>query len=59
MLIVSAVGNKSKLIHKRILCEVNIGNQYYDCIFIIIPKLLRPWIIGIHSLMENECVINL
>ena len=57
-LIVSAVGNKSKLIRKQILYEIYVNNVKMDCVFLIIPNLIRNCILGISFFKDEGCLIN-
>ena len=57
-LILSAVGNKSRLIRKQIMCEIYINDVKMDCVFLIIPNLIRPCILGISFLKEEGCFID-
>ena len=59
MLIVSAVGRKSKLIRKQIMCEISIDNVKLDCVFLVIPNLIRDCILGISFLKEEGCIIDM
>lgn len=58
-LIVSAVGNKSKLIRKQILCDIYIEEIKYECVFLIIPDLIKPCILGTNFLQETGCLIDM
>ena len=40
-LIISAVGNKSKLIRKQILCDIEIDGLKNECVFLVIPVLIN------------------
>lgn len=57
--IVSAVGNKSRHIRKQILCEVHFDNTKRDCVFLIIPGLIRECILGMEFLQQEGCIINI
>jgi hypothetical protein len=54
-----AMGNKSKLIRKQVLLEVNIGNYTTDVVFLVIPALSRDCIIGMSLMNEAGCIIDL
>ena len=58
-LIISAVGNKSKLIRKQILCDIEIDGVKNECVFLIIPELIKPCILGISFLQEMGCRIDI
>lgn len=57
--IVGAVGGKSKNVRKQILCEITINGIKRDCVFLIIPGLVRDCILGIHLLKQEGCAINI
>ena len=57
-LIVSAVGGKSKLIRKQIMCEIFIDDVRLDCVFLVIPNLIRDCILGISFLKEEGCAVS-
>lgn len=57
--IVSAVGNKSTQIKKQILCEVRIDNCTIDCVFLIIPGLIRDCLLGMKFLKQTNGIINI
>lgn len=56
--IISAIGKKSKHIKKQILCEIEINKTKKDCVFLIIPGLVRDCIIGMNFLQQEGCIIN-
>ena len=58
-LIISAVGNKSKLIRKQILRDIEIDGVRNECVFLIIPELIKPCILGISFLQEIGCRIDI
>ena len=58
-IVVSAVGGKSKLIRKQIMCEIIIDNVKLDCVFLVIPNLIKDCILGISFLKEEGCVIDM
>ena len=58
-LIISAVGNKSKLIRKQILCDIDIDGIKNECVFLVIPDLIKPCILGISFLQEAGCLIDM
>lgn len=57
--IISAVGHKSKHIKKQILCDIEVNNIKTECVFLIIPGLVRDCIIGMNFLQQEGCVINI
>ena len=58
--IISAVGSKSKSIRKQIFCEVIIRNSLsVDCVFLIVPGLVRNCILGMNFLHQSRSVINI
>ena len=57
-LIISAVGNKSKLIRKQILCEIYVNEVKMYCVFLIIPNLIRNCILGISFFKDEGCLID-
>ena len=57
--IISAVGNKSKLVKRQILCDIEIDGIRYECVFLIIPELVKPCILGISFLQEVGCRIDI
>ena len=58
-LVISAVGNKSKLIKKQILCDIEIDGVRSECVFLIIPDLVKPCILGMSFLQETGCRIDI
>ena len=44
-LIISVVGNKSKSIRKQILCDIEIDGIKNECVFLVIPDLIKPCIL--------------
>ena len=58
-LIISAVANKSKLIRKQILCDIETDSVKNECVFLIIPELIKPCILGISFLQEMGCRIDI
>ena len=57
-LVLNVVGNKSKLIRKQILSDIYINGFKMDCVFLIIPNLIRQCILGISFLKEEGCLID-
>ena len=57
-LIISAVGSKSKLVRKQILCDIYINDIKMDCVFLVIPNLIRNCILGISFLKDERCLID-
>ena len=58
-LIVSAVGGKSKLIRKQIMCEIFIDNVRLDCVFLVIPNLIRVKFVNIvYGVQLRGCMIR-
>lgn len=55
----AAVGQRSKHISQQILVEVAVNQYKFDCVFVIIPGLIRDCILGIPLLQEGNCTINL
>ena len=49
-LVISAVGNKSKLIKKQILCDIELDGVKSECVFVVIPDLIKPCILGMSFL---------
>lgn len=54
-----AVGNKSKNIRHQILIKTVIGERVDDCVFVIVPDLIRDCIIGIELLDDAGCILDL
>ena len=58
--IVSAVGNRSKSIRKQVFLEVVLSsNLSVDCVFLIVPGLVRNCILGMNFLQQSKGVINI
>lgn len=54
-----AVGATSRAIKKQVLLEANINGMKFDMVFLIIPGLIKDCIMGIRTLRERGCIINL
>lgn len=58
--IISAVGNKSKRIRKQVFLEVIINNRFnFDCVFLVVPGLIKNCILGIRFLKQVQGIINI
>ena len=58
--IVSAVGNKSKHIKRQVFCETILNDSIsVDCVFLIVPGLVRDCILGMNFLQQSKSVINI
>lgn len=57
--VVSAIGKKSRHIRRQILCEVDINDNKFDIVFLIIPGLIRDCILGMSFLTQAGGVINI
>lgn len=45
--IISAVGNKSKRIRRQVFLEIILSNNFkFDCVFLIVPGLVKECILG-------------
>ena len=52
--VISAMGRRSKLIRKQIFCEINVNdNLKFDCVFLIVPGLIREYILGMNFLKQT------
>ena len=56
-LIISAVGNKSKFIRKQILCDIDIDGIKNECVFLVIPDLIKPCILRIVFSMKQDVLL--
>lgn len=54
-----AIGSKSKNITRQILIKTEIGGRIDDCVFVIVPGLIRDCIVGIELLEEGGGVLDL
>jgi hypothetical protein len=57
--VISALGNKSKLIKQQILCEIEVNNKIYEHVFLVVPNLQRDCILGIQFMADTNCEIDL
>lgn len=56
--IISALGNKFKLVRRQILCGVMLQGYLHVGIFLVVPKLIHNCILEISFLRENNCIID-
>lgn len=54
-----AIGQRSKHVNQQIFVEVAIKQHKFDCVFVVIPGLVRDCILGMPMLQEENCIINL
>ena len=47
------------LVRKQILCDIEIDGVRNECVFLIIPELVKPCILGISFLQEVGCRIDI
>lgn len=53
ILLQGAMGNKSRMITKQVQLDLRFGSWHNTSIFMVVPKLIRPMILGIEWLSEN------
>lgn len=54
-----AFSRKSRRIIRQVLLSATIENKAFDFCCLIVPDLLKPFIIGIDWLIENKCTLSL
>lgn len=54
-----AIGSKSRNITHHILIEMEINGRRWDCVFVILPEMIRKCIIGIELLHDDGCILDL
>ena len=56
--VVMAIGKKSTTIQKQILAEININNDVFTFVFLVVPFLTTHIILGHDWLIKNEVIMN-
>ena len=58
--IISAMGKRSKHVRKQIFCKISINDSLsFDCVFLIVPGLVRECILGMIFLKQTGSIINI
>ena len=52
------IRDRSKLVRKQILCDIYTSDIKIDCVFLIIPNLIRNCILGISFMKDERCLID-